>query len=142
MNFISNNSIIIYRLSNIDFEKRNEQGAISLNKTMDFSALLVRFVIRSENDVQGHPILLSDDIAEDEEILRELKQWQKPVNEMLEGHVGYSAVFLDGDRSSCRLKECNMGNFATDSMVKFQHVRANFFWSEIVYSNSKMPSGF
>ena len=34
--------------------------------------------------------------------------------------IGKTLVLLEGDRSICRLKECNLGNFLVDAIVKQQ----------------------
>lgn len=33
--------------------------------------------------------------------------------------VGSTSVFLEGVNEYCRLRECNMGNFLTDSLVDY-----------------------
>ncbi len=40
--------------------------------------------------------------------------------------LGKTHVFLDGERTSCRVKECNMGNLVLDALV---------------HTNAKQPDG-
>ena len=42
-------------------------------------------------------------------MLKDLEQWREDVDEENSKVVGYTEVFLDGDKKSCRLKECIMG---------------------------------
>ncbi|XP_071552970.1 snake venom 5'-nucleotidase-like [Panulirus ornatus] len=72
---------------------------------------------------QGNPILLDMSIEEDPDILRELKPFKQEIEEVMKQEVGRTYVFLDGNRLSCRLKECNLGNIETDAII---HVNAKY----------------
>ncbi|CAH2236055.1 jg7346 [Pararge aegeria aegeria] len=65
----------------------------------------------------GYPILLNKDIPQDPDVLEIVKRYQKDVDRINNEVVGTSLVFLDGD--SCRLRECNMGNFINDAIINY-----------------------
>lgn len=72
---------------------------------------------------RGNPILLDMSIEEDPDILRELRPFKQEIEEVMKQEVGRTYVFLDGNRLSCRLKECNLGNIETDAII---HVNAKY----------------
>lgn len=111
-----------------------------------------QYVLNDESDVTGQPILLDSSIVQDPEILAELNRWEIPVSDLMEDAVGQTLVTLDGKFESCRRKECNMGNFITDAILKDQHIRAVyifldarvFFYHDIIlvevaYTTPKYP---
>jgi len=49
--------------------------------------------------------------------LQELIPFREKVNAVAKNPVGRTRVFLDGKRLSCRMVECNLGNFITDSYI-------------------------
>lgn len=49
--------------------------------------------------------------------MADLEQWSEKVEELNKEVIGHSNVLLDGSRTSCRLKECNMGNLLADAAV-------------------------
>lgn len=67
----------------------------------------------------GNPLLLDHNVQQDPFILQELNAWGKQIAAMSNEIVGSTKVFLDGDTSRCRLKECNLGNFLTDAYVDY-----------------------
>lgn len=50
-------------------------------------------------------------------MLEELIPFRKQVEAVSEQEVGKTLVFLDGNRLSCRMIECNLGNMITDAYV-------------------------
>ncbi|XP_053397798.1 5'-nucleotidase-like [Mercenaria mercenaria] len=78
----------------------------------------------------GNPILLDNTVIEDTQILRYVDEWKKPVDALSAHVVGYSNVLLDGERSSCRLKECSLGNLVTDAIIyyhiNYSHPESNW----------------
>ncbi|XP_074644485.1 5'-nucleotidase-like [Tubulanus polymorphus] len=65
----------------------------------------------------GNPFLLDSTVPKDPDVLREIQTWAKPLIKLGKEVVGKSHVLLDGQRSQCRMVECNMGNMITDAMV-------------------------
>ena len=55
--------------------------------------------------------------------MKDLKQWEKPVEELTQEYIGETEVILDGDRAIVRRNETNLGNLITDSIVR---AAANF----------------
>lgn len=50
-------------------------------------------------------------------VLNELIPYRKDVDAVAKKEVGRTKVFLDGNRLSCRMVECNLGNFIGDAYV-------------------------
>ncbi|XP_050348019.1 uncharacterized protein LOC126771897 [Nymphalis io] len=65
----------------------------------------------------GEPILLNREIPEDPELLQIVNRYRTDINKIYNEVVGTSLCYLDGD--SCRLKECNLGNFINDAIIKY-----------------------
>ncbi|KAL5289325.1 hypothetical protein ACFFRR_009461 [Megaselia abdita] len=66
-------------------------------------------------EFNGAPILLDNNIPREADILDLLNVYRPKIEELATAVVGHTRVHLDG--SSCRDKECNMGNLITESMV-------------------------
>ncbi|XP_026495888.2 uncharacterized protein LOC113400519 [Vanessa tameamea] len=65
----------------------------------------------------GEPILLNKEIPEDPVLLEIVNRYRTDINQIYNEVVGTSLFYLDGD--SCRLKECNLGNFINDAIINF-----------------------
>ncbi|XP_050665747.1 protein 5NUC-like isoform X9 [Leptidea sinapis] len=63
----------------------------------------------------GSPILLNNSFPRDPDVVKIVEKYRENVMKVSEISVGSTAVLLDG--SSCRLRECNMGNLITDALV-------------------------
>lgn len=63
----------------------------------------------------GNPILLDNSVPQDEEVLKLVNYYHDNVLKITEEILGNSSVFIDGH--TCRVKECNMGNFITDAVI-------------------------
>ncbi|XP_060804761.1 uncharacterized protein LOC106143339 [Amyelois transitella] len=63
----------------------------------------------------GNPILLDKSVPQDPDVLSIVNKYRGEVLKETEIIVGQTSVILDGH--SCRVKECNMGNFIADAMV-------------------------
>jgi len=46
-----------------------------------------------------------------------LEPWRREVDAVALKEVGKTLVFLDGNRLSCRMTECNLGSFIADGYV-------------------------
>ncbi|XP_071505522.1 snake venom 5'-nucleotidase-like [Diadema antillarum] len=65
----------------------------------------------------GNPILLDATTEQDPTVLAEVEEWAELVRNSSNQFVGISHAFLEGDRSMCRARECNLGNLIADGMV-------------------------
>lgn len=65
----------------------------------------------------GNPILLDGTIPQDETVLKELQPYRQQLEATMKQEIGRTFVFLDGNRQSCRLRECNLGNLETDAII-------------------------
>jgi len=66
---------------------------------------------------QGEPILLDASVAEDADILAEVNSLYAPLEALQNQLVGSASVDINGERSTCRFEECNMGNLITDAII-------------------------
>nr|KAG5704024.1 hypothetical protein BaRGS_032113 [Batillaria attramentaria] len=80
----------------------------------------------------GHPMLLNGSVAQDNATLKELEPWKAGVLAETKQEVGETWVHLEGDRTVCRRKECNMGNLIADAMI-FDNLRQhdNESWNDV-----------
>ncbi|XP_065065306.1 snake venom 5'-nucleotidase-like isoform X2 [Rhopilema esculentum] len=65
----------------------------------------------------GNPILLDGSYAQNPALLKKVEGMAGAVRNFSEVSLGKTHVFLDGERTSCRLKECNLANFVLDALV-------------------------
>ncbi|XP_071112386.1 snake venom 5'-nucleotidase-like [Haliotis cracherodii] len=65
----------------------------------------------------GNPILLDNKTTQDATTLELMQPYKEGVANESGTVVARSQVMLDGDRFSCRVKECNFGNLIADGMV-------------------------
>lgn len=68
-------------------------------------------------DWEGDTIFLSRYIAPNAEMADLVTELAGPIEELRAQPVGESAVFLVGDRTVCRVEECNLGNLITDAVL-------------------------
>lgn len=80
-----------------------------LNLTFDTQGILTHW--------SGNPILLNSKIPQDPDILVDIEEWDAKVNARVKVQVGKTRVLLDGERTSCRRGECNLGNLVADAQV-------------------------
>ncbi len=67
--------------------------------------------------VSGEPILLDASVTPDEGVLARVAELGAPIEELKSKVIGDSSGAIDGDRNSCRLMECQMGNLVADAML-------------------------
>jgi 5'-nucleotidase/UDP-sugar diphosphatase len=72
-------------------------------------------------DWGGDVILLSQYITPDPAMVTLLTSLAEPIQTLRDTVVGEAGVFLVGDRSVCRVAECNLGNLITDAMRADTH---------------------
>ncbi|MFB9952481.1 5'-nucleotidase C-terminal domain-containing protein [Rhizobium puerariae] len=68
-------------------------------------------------EANGEPILLDKAFQPDQTLAARIVELKKPIEDMKKKVVGASEGVIDGDRRSCRAKECSMGNLVTDAML-------------------------
>lgn len=66
---------------------------------------------------EGQPILLDNSVPEDEAIAARVKEMAAPIEELRQQVVAETSAPIDGDRNSCRARECEMGNLVADAML-------------------------
>lgn len=69
----------------------------------------------------NNPVLIDTSFEPDPEMEALLKPYEARLEHYTKTVIGTTAVAIDGDRKSCRLKECNLGNILADAAV-FQYI--------------------
>ncbi|KAH8400588.1 hypothetical protein KR222_007244 [Zaprionus bogoriensis] len=67
-------------------------------------------------EFDGAPILLNASVSQEQDLLDLLEVYRPNITALEKDIVGYTKVKLEGG-NICRLRECNLGNLITDSMV-------------------------
>ena len=65
----------------------------------------------------GEPHLLDAGVTPDAAITARVAELAAPIEELKKKPVGDAVAAIDGDRDSCRLGECSMGNLVADAML-------------------------
>lgn len=65
----------------------------------------------------GEPILLDASFVPDPAMTARIAELAAPIEENMKQVVAVSSAPIDGDRKSCRARECEMGNLVTDAML-------------------------
>lgn len=66
----------------------------------------------------GAPMLLDASVAPDEAVAARVAELAAPVEEMKNTVVASTSMAINGERESCRLVECEMGNLIADAMLE------------------------
>lgn len=66
----------------------------------------------------GEPHLLDASVTADEAFAARVAELAGPIEELKARPVGETVAAIDGDRSSCRAGECEMGNLVSDAMLE------------------------
>jgi len=98
------------------FEYGKYLGVVDL----EFHLIDGKYVLQKDL-VRGAPRILDETIEKDKVVLAEIEEWKVAVDQLTEEPIGYAMTFLDGDRTSCRRRECTMGNWAADAVVHHQN---------------------
>jgi len=59
----------------------------------------------------------------DPELLNEVKIMSNVIEAKTKQVIGSTRVFLEGIDEYCRFRECNLGNFVTDSFVDYVSIK-------------------
>jgi 5'-nucleotidase/UDP-sugar diphosphatase len=65
----------------------------------------------------GEPVTKDSQVAEDEALKARIATLAEPLNEVRQKVVAEAAALIDGNRESCRVRECEMGNLVADAML-------------------------
>lgn len=80
-----------------------------LNVTFDDDGNVVQAV--------GEPLIMDNTVTEDQAALDRIAELAKPLDEIRNKVVASAAAPIEGDRSICRVQECEMGNLVADAML-------------------------
>lgn len=80
-----------------------------LNVTFDDDGNVVEAV--------GEPLIMDNTVTEDQAALDRIAELAVPLDEIRNKVVANAADAIEGDRSICRVQECEMGNLVADAML-------------------------
>ncbi|WP_170572654.1 bifunctional metallophosphatase/5'-nucleotidase [Ruegeria atlantica] len=80
-----------------------------LNVTFDDDGNVVEAV--------GEPLIMDNTVTEDQAALDRIAELAVPLEEIRNKVVASAADAIEGDRSVCRVQECEMGNLVADAML-------------------------
>ncbi|WP_170443333.1 bifunctional metallophosphatase/5'-nucleotidase [Ruegeria arenilitoris] len=80
-----------------------------LNVTFDDDGNVVQAV--------GEPLIMDNTVTEDQAALDRIAELATPLDEIRNKVVANAAAPIEGDRSICRVQECEMGNLVADAML-------------------------
>lgn len=66
---------------------------------------------------EGEPILLDASVTPDARVAARVKEMAAPIEKLKQQRVAEIKAPIDGDRTVCRQRECEMGNVVTDAML-------------------------
>lgn len=81
-----------------------------LNVTFDDDGEVIR--------ASGEPILIDSSVHENAATLARIIERAAPLEEVRQRVVAQSGAFIEGDRTVCRVQECQMGNLVADAMLE------------------------
>lgn len=68
----------------------------------------------------------------------EIEVFEKIIHSRTKNVIGSTSVFLEGVDQSCRLRECNFGNFVLDSFVNYVSYDIKYCDYYLVFVISKL----
>ncbi|SDW60691.1 5'-nucleotidase [Ruegeria halocynthiae] len=66
---------------------------------------------------EGEPLIMDNSVTEDQVSLDRIAELAVPLDEIRNKVVASAADSIEGDRSVCRVQECEMGNLVADAML-------------------------
>ncbi|WP_037310377.1 bifunctional metallophosphatase/5'-nucleotidase [Ruegeria halocynthiae] len=66
----------------------------------------------------GEPLIMDNTVTEDQAALDRIAELAEPLEEIRNKVVANAADAIEGDRSVCRVQECEMGNLVADAMLE------------------------
>ena len=87
-----------------------------------YGKYLGELVLRFDDDgnlqsLAGDPILVDASVEKDATLEARIQEMLGPIEELKAMEVGETTAPIDGDRTSCRAGECEMGNLVADAML-------------------------
>ncbi len=80
-----------------------------LNVTFDDAGKLIQAV--------GEPVIMDGAVAQDEATVARIAELARPLEEIRNRVVAEAAAPINGERDTCRVQECEMGNLVADAML-------------------------
>lgn len=68
-------------------------------------------------EASGEPIIMDVSVAEDEATVARIAEAAVPLDEIRNKVIAETSEVIDGERTSCRARECAMGNIIADAML-------------------------
>lgn len=65
----------------------------------------------------GEPLIMDGSVAEDSDTVARIAELAQPLDEIRNKVVAEAASAVEGDRTVCRIQECEMGNLIADAML-------------------------
>ncbi len=65
----------------------------------------------------GEPLIMDAEVSEDADVVARIAEAAVPLEEIRQKVVADSSAVIEGDRSVCRVQECQMGNLVADAML-------------------------
>ena len=65
----------------------------------------------------GEPIIVGGEIAEDTTLKERIAELAQPLEDIRQKKVAETSGPIDGDRSNCRARECEMGNLVAEALL-------------------------
>ncbi len=66
---------------------------------------------------EGEPLIMDAAVTEDQPTVDRIAEAAKPLDEIRNRVVAETSEAIDGERGSCRMQECTMGNLVSDAML-------------------------
>ena len=95
---------------------------VPVTQAASYSKYLGEFTVTFDDngvvkEAKGDPIFLDKSITPDAAVLARVKELAAPIEELKAKEVSETTAPIDGDRKSCRARECEMGNLISDAIL-------------------------
>ncbi|HEY6632757.1 MAG TPA: 5'-nucleotidase C-terminal domain-containing protein [Rhizobiaceae bacterium] len=95
---------------------------VPVTQAASYSKYLGEFTVTFDDngvvkEAKGDPMLLDKSITPDAGVLARIKELGAPIEELKAKEVSETTAPIDGDRKSCRVRECEMGNLVSDAIL-------------------------
>jgi 5'-nucleotidase len=95
---------------------------VPVTQAASYSKYLGEFTVTFDDngvvkEAKGDPIFLDKSITPDAAVLARVKELAGPIEEVKAKEVSETTAPIDGDRKSCRARECEMGNLVSEAIL-------------------------